>query len=114
MTAAFCCTVRKAQPSKSFLSSGLSSTISLSAKNCDMVIPNPLQMASSVGMDGVAFRLKMFKIVDSDNLDSLASRYSVQPRAANSALSFSCVSKKPPPRLIPFYRLSWWFHTVFL
>ena len=94
---AFCLAVRNTHPSNSSFRSGLSSTISPSEKNCARVIPKPLQIDSSVGIDGVAFRLKIFMIVDSDRLDSFASRYSLQPRAASKAFNFSCVSKKPPP-----------------
>ena len=46
----FCSGVRQTQLSNNSFMSGGSSTISASAKNCDMVIPNPLQMVSRVAM----------------------------------------------------------------
>lgn len=61
--------------------------ISYSAKNWERVMPNPLQIVSSVGMEGTLFLLYMFAIVDSDKPHSLASRYSVQPRSSNNPRS---------------------------
>ena len=53
---------------------GVTSIKSPSAKNCDKVIPIPLQIASKVSTEGIAFRLMIFAIVDSDSLLSLAKR----------------------------------------
>ncbi len=51
--ACFCSVVKFTQLSNNSLSSGDNSTISLSQKNCESVIPNPLQIASKVEMEGI-------------------------------------------------------------
>ena len=44
-------------------------------------MPKPLQIASSVVMDGIVFRRKMLANVDSDRPHFLESLYSVHPRS---------------------------------
>ena len=80
----FCSTVRLTHAAKSSLISGVISIISPSAKNCDTVIPNPLQIASNVLIEGRVFLLKIFASVDSDKPHSFDKRYSVQPRSFNN------------------------------
>ena len=58
--------MRLTQESKSSLISGVISTISPSAKNWDIVMPNPAQIASNVLIEGKVFRLKILARVDSD------------------------------------------------
>lgn len=91
-TVSFCSGVRLIQLSNSALSYGVSSTISPSAKNCDIVMPKPAQIASSVAIEGTVLRRKMFAEVDSDSLQFWESRDSDQPRSVKSWRSLSCVS----------------------
>ena len=91
--ACFWSTVRLTQLSNNSLSSGDNSTISLSQKNCESVIPNPLQIASNVEIEGIVFLLKMLANVDSERPHSLERRYSVQLCSASSSLSLVCISK---------------------
>ncbi len=56
-TPSFCSEVSEIQHSNSSLVWGVSSTVSFSAKNCDMEIPKPLQIASRVAMDGMLLLL---------------------------------------------------------
>lgn len=61
-------------------------------------MPKPAQSASNVAIDGVAFRFRMFAIVDSDSPHSFESRYALQPRFCMSWSSFwwtSIVSLPP-------------------
>ena len=84
MTTFFCSAVRLTQESKSSLISGVISTISPSAKNWDIVMPKPAQIASKVLIEGKVFRLKILARVDSDKPHSLDHLYSVHPRSSNN------------------------------
>ena len=57
-----------------------------SAKNCERVMPKPLQSDSSVGIVGALLRLNIFDIVDWGTPEILESRYSVQFRSVRSSL----------------------------
>ena len=87
----FCSGVKATQLSNNSLSSGESSTIVSSAKNCDRVMPKPLHMASSVAIEGSTFLRKMFASVDSDKPHSFDRRYLDQPRSSISFCKRSCV-----------------------
>lgn len=87
----FCSGVNATQLSNNSLSSGESSTIVSSAKNCDRVMPKPLHMASSVAIEGSTFLRKMFASVDSDKPHSFDRRYLDQPRSSISFCKRSCV-----------------------
>lgn len=67
-------------------------TSSPSPKNWLNVIPNDLQIASSVEMLGTVSRWKILAIVDVGNPDSFTSRYSLQPRSVVSFLIFFVTS----------------------
>lgn len=82
LIAFFCVLLRDDHARNILCCSGVSSTQSPSAKNCASVMPNPLQMLSSVGMEGVVFRLKILEMVDWESPDSNASRYSLHCRSA--------------------------------
>lgn len=99
----FCSGVRQTQLSNNSFMSGGSSTISASAKNCDMVMPNPLQMVSRVAMEGIVFLLKMLPIVDCAKPHSFESLYSVHPRSRNNCWRRVCVSIASRPFLYLFY-----------
>ena len=62
-------------------SSGVNSTRSPSEKNYDNVIPKPLQIASSVAIEGTVLRRKIFANVESERPHFFESLYSVQPRS---------------------------------
>ena len=68
--------------SNNSFSSGVNSTRSPSEKNCDNVIPKPLQIASSVAIEGTVLALwrKIFANVDSERLHISSSVGAVQPR----------------------------------
>lgn len=83
-TAAFCSGVRFTHLRNSSFRSGVSSTISPSAKNCDKVMPKPLQIASSVVIEGIVLRRNIFDRVDSDRPHDFDNLYSVQPRSVKS------------------------------
>lgn len=72
LIAFFCVLLRDDHARNILCCSGVSSTQSPSAKNCASVMPNPLQMLSSVGMEGVVFRLKILEMVDWESPDSNA------------------------------------------
>ena len=63
--ACFCSGVSDTQLSNSSFSSGVNSTISLSAKNWAKEMPKAEHTDSRVEMEGTVFRLKMFASVDS-------------------------------------------------
>lgn len=88
--------VKQIQQSNSSFISGVSSTISASAKNCERVMPNPLQIVSRVAMEGTVFLLKMFPMVDWAKPHSFESLYSVQPRSRNNCWRRAWVSITPP------------------
>ena len=87
-TASRCFSERPDQQSISSLVLGVTSINSPSAKNCESVIPIPLQIASKVSTEGIAFRLMIFAIVDSDKPLSLDKRYADQPRCDKICLIF--------------------------
>ena len=64
-----------------------------SEKNWPRLIPKVLQRVSRVGMLGMEPRWNIFEIVDMDNLDSFARRYSDHPRLFISSRSRRIVSK---------------------
>ena len=78
LIAFFCVLLRDDHARNILCCSGVSSTQSPSAKNCASVMPNPLQMLSSVGMEGVVFRLKILEMVDWESPQFFASVYSDQ------------------------------------
>lgn len=92
ITTLFCSGVRLIQLSNNSFNSGESSTVSLSAKNCDNVIPKPLQIVCRVLNEGHVFLLKIFANVDSDNPHSFESLYSVQPRSFINLRNLLCIS----------------------
>ena len=103
MAADFWLGVRQTQQSNSSFISGVSSTISVSAKNCDKVMPNPLHIVSRVATEGTVFLLKMFPIVDCAKPHSFESLYSVHPRSRNNCWRRACVSIASPPFSYLFY-----------
>lgn len=103
MAADFWLGVRQIQQSNSSFMSGVSSTISVSAKNCDIVMPNPLHIVSRVATEGTVFLLKMLPIVDCAKPHSFESLYSVQPRSRNNCWRRACVSIASPPFSYLFY-----------
>ena len=72
--ACFCSGASATQLLNSSFNSGVSSTMSPSAKNWAKEMPKAEQTDSSVEMEGTVFRLKMFASVDSERPLSFASR----------------------------------------
>ena len=103
ITAAFCSVLRFTQPSNNSFNSGVISTISPSAKNCDKVIPNPLQIACKVLMEGTVFRLNTLAKVVCDNPDNSDILYVVRPRSSNICLNLSLTSIPLSPSLVILY-----------
>ena len=84
---------RQADPTaEQFFMSGVSPTMSASAKNCDMAMPDPLHAVSSVATEGTVFLLKMLPMADCARPHSFESLYSVHPRSRNNCRSRACVS----------------------
>ena len=95
-----CCVSDKAdQLSSNSLCRGVRLTrSSSSAKNCDKVIPNPLQTLSSVCIVGVWFLRYQVDMVDWDNPDRFAKSYSDQLRLVRSlVISSSTFFTLQPP-----------------
>ena len=88
----FCSAESAAQCEKNACCSGVSFTISPSAKNCDSVMPKPLQSARREGMVGSVLRFHIFEIVVWARPERLDNSYIVHPRSFISSLILHLVS----------------------
>ena len=105
-TSCFCSAVSNAHLSSSPRCSLVSGTSSPSAKNSPSVIPNALQIVSSVEIVGSESLRKTCDSVDCAKPDSLHRRYTLQPRC-----SMSC-SIRPSTSIV--YHLFWNYSTFVL